>query len=537
MKKVENPFVTGQEILFSSKIDPTPPKPVSYNWTASPEGCTFLSNGGNSTSITCSSAGSYTVNVTAKMDGMEIGSATTSVSVTAQPGGVTGADKAKEAAREKKAVEEKKAAEAKKALEVKQAAEEKKTEEAKKAAEAKRAAEEKKHKEEKAQGLINEGYAKEKQGNIKEALDKYKAAREIVPDAGLADRIRGLEQKERQAQQTVNEGYSLEKQGRLAEAVEKYKSAVKISPDPKLTEHVALVEKKIADEKKRSAAEREKAELKKEKAKQAEAGRSAAPGTRLEKGKPIYSNYNSDGVNPGPTNPTKFTIDQPYRITLIEDYHWANTRDPGTIGLKAQSGEVFGPWQAIGNPDVPPQLSKWYWQCYPDTIIPAGTYTVIDSDPGTWSQNYSSNGCGMTRIEGNPESEPRSRPRSPQVPSGEEEASSSGEIGGRWVFLQQSQDEIEFSRTGDLYSGRLVTWKNAEESHYGHKRGEEVYSMKRLSEHVYSGIITLGREWEKRDKLEPEKIIFKVWGDKLYLWDKSEKKPPPGTPFFAKKSR
>lgn len=239
MKKVEKPFVVGQEILFSSKIDPVPPKPVSYNWTASPEGCTFNSNGGNSTSITCSSPGGYTMNVTAKMDGMEIGSATASVSVAAQPGGVTGADKAKEAAEAKKAAEEKKAAEAKK------------------------------EKEEKAQRLINEGYAKERQGNIKEALDKYRAAREIVPDAGVADRIRGLEQKEKQAQQAVNEGYSLEKQGRLAEAVEKYKSAVKLSPDSKLTEHVAVVEKKIAPQR--------------EKAEQTKAIRSPAPRTMPEK--------------------------------------------------------------------------------------------------------------------------------------------------------------------------------------------------------------------------------------------------------------
>jgi|GEM_PF-1599351 len=103
MKKVDVPFVTGQEILFSSKIDPTPPKPVSYNWTANPEGCTFLSNGGKSTSITCSSPGSYTVNVTAKMDGMEIGSATSSVTVTMQPGDFTSVKKPKEAAEAKKA--------------------------------------------------------------------------------------------------------------------------------------------------------------------------------------------------------------------------------------------------------------------------------------------------------------------------------------------------------------------------------------------------------------------------------------------------
>ncbi|MFA5167983.1 MAG: PKD domain-containing protein, partial [Candidatus Omnitrophota bacterium] len=97
MKKVENQYAVDQEILFSSKIEPAPEKPVSYNWTASPEGCTFNSNGGSATSITCRSTGGYALKVTAKTDGMEIGSATADVSVTISQDDIARSNKAKEA--------------------------------------------------------------------------------------------------------------------------------------------------------------------------------------------------------------------------------------------------------------------------------------------------------------------------------------------------------------------------------------------------------------------------------------------------------
>ncbi len=85
MKKAENPYVVGQEILFSSNVEPAPEKPVSYDWTVSPDDCTINSNGGSDTSMTCRSPAGYTVKVTARMDGMEIGSAKAGVSVSAAP--------------------------------------------------------------------------------------------------------------------------------------------------------------------------------------------------------------------------------------------------------------------------------------------------------------------------------------------------------------------------------------------------------------------------------------------------------------------
>jgi hypothetical protein len=38
------------------------------------------------------------------------------------------------------------------------------------------------------------------------------------------------------------------------------------------------------------------------------------------------------------------------------------------------------------------------WIVRPNTTIPAGTYTVIDSDPGSWSENSISGGAGFSHI-------------------------------------------------------------------------------------------------------------------------------------------
>jgi hypothetical protein len=43
-----------------------------------------------------------------------------------------------------------------------------------------------------------------------------------------------------------------------------------------------------------------------------------------------------------------------------------------------------------------------YWTVYPNVTLPAGTYTVIDSDPATWSHNAESSNRGFVRVEGYP---------------------------------------------------------------------------------------------------------------------------------------
>lgn len=110
----------------------------------------------------------------------------------------------------------------------------------------------------------------------------------------------------------------------------------------------------------------------------------------------------------GASKPTVFTIDESWMVTEIKTYHWNNGMGvpPGTISLKSSDGITYGPWQAIGLPGQG-DVSNAYWVVNPQVVIPAGTYTVIDSDPATWAKNdEDTDGMGMswgmgTRI-GNP---------------------------------------------------------------------------------------------------------------------------------------
>lgn len=118
----------------------------------------------------------------------------------------------------------------------------------------------------------------------------------------------------------------------------------------------------------------------------------------------IFNNENGMGVANSPTSATVVTIKQPVKITLLRTYHWNNGRGtpaPGTIGLKDASGKMYGPWQATGSPGQG-GVPNAFWSAAPNIMLPAGTYTVVDSNPATWSQNGNSGGKGFTVINGSP---------------------------------------------------------------------------------------------------------------------------------------
>ena len=74
-------------------------------------------------------------------------------------------------------------------------------------------------------------------------------------------------------------------------------------------------------------------------------------------------------------------------------YNYGSGAPAGSIEMVAEDGTVYGPWDATVN-------NSYYWVAYPSQKIPAGKYTVVDSDPGTWSQNGESGGQGMTWMMG-----------------------------------------------------------------------------------------------------------------------------------------
>lgn len=112
----------------------------------------------------------------------------------------------------------------------------------------------------------------------------------------------------------------------------------------------------------------------------------------------IFSNENVGGVSNSPSTPTTFTIENERTITYLRNYHYFNGGVlPGTIALQHSDGTIYGPWQTwgiIGQGGV----FNAYWVCYPLMKIKAGTYTVVDSDPSTWSHNSWSGYQGFTNI-------------------------------------------------------------------------------------------------------------------------------------------
>ena len=115
----------------------------------------------------------------------------------------------------------------------------------------------------------------------------------------------------------------------------------------------------------------------------------------------LFDNGNVDAVYNQPTRATTFRLDDRARITSITTYHWNDARGdrPGAIALLSNSGRVYGPWQAKGSPGQG-GVPNAYWTVRPNVTLPAGRYTVLDSDLFTWSQNDATSGAGMVRIEG-----------------------------------------------------------------------------------------------------------------------------------------
>lgn len=107
---------------------------------------------------------------------------------------------------------------------------------------------------------------------------------------------------------------------------------------------------------------------------------------------------NNFGIRAGGTAPA-FTLDRPAALETLTTYHYIDGGGPtpGTLGLEAADGTTYGPWQAYGidgQGDVP----NAFWRVEPDVTLPAGTYTIVDSDPATWSTNDTAGGVGFTTV-------------------------------------------------------------------------------------------------------------------------------------------
>ena len=108
------------------------------------------------------------------------------------------------------------------------------------------------------------------------------------------------------------------------------------------------------------------------------------------------------GVSSGPPKPTVFTLDEAAYLTSIVPYHYFNEgTPPGTVGLQAADGTTYGPWPATGT-EGQGGVPNANWYVTPNVTVPPGTYTVIDSDPATWSWALDTDQRGITIVEGIP---------------------------------------------------------------------------------------------------------------------------------------
>lgn len=117
----------------------------------------------------------------------------------------------------------------------------------------------------------------------------------------------------------------------------------------------------------------------------------------------LFESGNIGGTQNGPTQPTRITLEGAHHLTQIENYHWNSARGApgGSIALRGDDGRLYGPWPVRTRPGQGGAPNA-YWTANPDETVPGGTYTVVDSDPASWSHNGQSGGRGFTRLEGYP---------------------------------------------------------------------------------------------------------------------------------------
>ena len=115
----------------------------------------------------------------------------------------------------------------------------------------------------------------------------------------------------------------------------------------------------------------------------------------------LFNSMNIYGVSNGPTSAAAFSISQPHVITSIMTYHWNDGRGTraGTIALRDATGRTFGPWRVTGSAGQG-GVPNANWSCTPNVTLPPGTYTIVDSEPATWSHNSQSGGRGMAQVKG-----------------------------------------------------------------------------------------------------------------------------------------
>lgn len=201
----------------------------------------------------------------------------------------------------------------------------------------------------------------------------------LASNKSRRDFVASLRQRRAQAQTLRGEGERIEQGGTipdLQKAIEKYRESLRLWPNAELEAYIKRLQAKLDG--------------------------MIAEVVRGRERKYIFSNYNIDGVSEGSPQAPSFTVQTPQLIEFICTYHYngAKGAQPGTIGLRDQSGRVYGPWEAGIDVELGGRWTNINWIVFPGITIPPGTYTVMDSETATWSYNSVSRGIGFARVGG-----------------------------------------------------------------------------------------------------------------------------------------
>lgn len=111
-------------------------------------------------------------------------------------------------------------------------------------------------------------------------------------------------------------------------------------------------------------------------------------------------------------NPLSFRLNRPYFINSITTFHYNDGRgaSAGNITLYRADGSVVGQWQAKGvynsatpQEGAPAGKPELYWYVWPNIVLPAGSYSIVDSSPDTWASSPQTQGKGHGWITGYPQ--------------------------------------------------------------------------------------------------------------------------------------
>ena len=131
----------------------------------------------------------------------------------------------------------------------------------------------------------------------------------------------------------------------------------------------------------------------------ADSSGSAATGVDPATVERIFDSGNIYAVSNG-GKPVAFTITTSRRVREIGTYHWNDekgTGGGGTITLAGPGGtQSFKANRTLAGQGGVPNA---YWVADVDITLQPGTYTISDSDPGTWAQNSQSKGKGMAWVQ------------------------------------------------------------------------------------------------------------------------------------------